>query len=83
MLFPIDLGGEISHVLVGTLLLSLKTSRPVEDVEESEGELLARALHREPALNALPPETIRELLEGRGDVEETARAIAMDLLGGF
>ncbi len=83
LLFPIDLGGEISHVLVGTLLLSLKTPWPVEDVEESEGELLARALRREPALNALPLETIRELLEGRGDVEETARVIAMDLLGGF
>ncbi len=62
---------------------TIKTSRPVEDVKESEGESLARALHQELALNALPPETIRELLEGRGDVEEAIRAIAMDFLGGF
>jgi hypothetical protein len=83
LLFPIDLGGEISHVLVGTLLLTLKTSRPVKDVEEGKDEFLARMLHREPALKMLPPETIQELLEGRGDVEEVARAIAMDFLGRF
>lgn len=83
LLFAIDLGEEISHVLVGTLLLPLKTSQPVKEVEEGKGEFLARVLHREPALKMLPPETIQELLEGRGDVEETARVIAMDLLGGF
>jgi len=83
LLFPIDLGGEISHAIVGTLLLPLEVSRPTKEVEESGSDFLARLLRCEPALNALPPATIQELIEGRGDVEEAARAIAMDLLGRF
>jgi hypothetical protein len=83
LLFPIDLGGEISHVLLGTLLLPLKTSWLVKDLEEGESEFLVRALRRELTLKTLPPETIQELLEGRGDVEGAARETAMDLLGDF
>jgi hypothetical protein len=83
LLFPIDLGGEISYVLLETLLLPLKASWPVKDLEEAGSEFLARALCREPTLKALPPETVRKLLEGRGDAEGAAREIAMDLLGGF
>jgi hypothetical protein len=83
LLFPINLGNVISHVLVGTLLLSLKTPQLVEDIEKGKDEFLVQALHREPALKVLPPEIIQELLDGRGDVEEAARVIAMDFFGNF
>lgn len=83
LLFPIDLEGEISHALVGTLLLPLKASQPAKEVEESGSDFLAGLLHRNPALNMLSPGTIQELIEGRGDVEEAARVIAMDFLGRF
>jgi hypothetical protein len=71
---PIEMGGFIAppHPLFF-----------VKEVEESGSDFLAGLLHREPALNMLPPGTIQELIEGRGDVEEAARAIAMDFLGRF
>jgi len=47
-LFTIDPGEDISHVLVGTLLLPLKTSQPVKDVEEGKGEFLARMQNASP-----------------------------------
>jgi hypothetical protein len=73
LLFLVAQTGEIKHALVGTSLVRLNRYYRM-DWEE---EILLDVLRREDSLRPLPPELLKALLRGEGDVEEAERRLAL------
>jgi hypothetical protein len=73
LLFLVAQTGEIKHALVGTSLVRLNRHYRM-DWEE---EILLDVLRREDSLRPLPPELVKALLRGEGDVEEAERRLAL------
>jgi hypothetical protein len=76
LLFLVAQTGEIKHVLVGASLVPLSYHYRMDWREET----LLDTLRREASLRPLPPELLRALLQGRGDMEEAERRLALGRL---
>jgi hypothetical protein len=77
LLFPVNVFGECSWVLVGTVPLRLQTSYGEKAVRDLKDETLLHLLHHEPSLEPLSPEVLAALVRGRGGPKEAARILTM------
>ncbi len=75
LLFLVAQTGKITHVLIGTSLVPL-SHRHKKNMDWDE-ETLMDTLRREASLKPLPPELLRALLRGRGDVEEAEGRLSL------
>jgi hypothetical protein len=84
--FLFDATEEVTHVLVGKALFPIRYRlRPYspEDVRQIPEGTLAETLWKRTDLKALAPETVLELLRGKGDVREAERVWALARLSEF
>jgi hypothetical protein len=73
LLFLVAQAGEVKHVLVGTSLVPLSHHYRMDWREETFLDTLCR----EDSLRSLPPELLKALLRGEGDVKEAERRLAL------
>ncbi len=77
LLFPVNVFGECSWVLVGTIPFPLQTAYRGEGLKGLKDEALLELLRHEPSLGPLSPKALAALVRRRGGPKEAERILAM------